>query len=61
MSSNHTVDRDLQRHRHEDRDRHRKYAEKKDPDQMGIAWPGQFEQALKEDRAIGMRAIGQCR
>jgi hypothetical protein len=27
---------------------------------MGIAWPGQFEQALNKNQAVGMHA-GQCR
>lgn len=61
MSADHAIYRDLQRHWHQNRDRHREYPEKKYPDQMGIAWPCQFEQALKEERAIRMIAIGQCR
>lgn len=61
MIANHAIDRNLQRHWHQDRDGNGEYAEEKDPDQMGIAGPGQFEQALKKNRAIGMSAIGQCR
>lgn len=61
MTTNHAIDRDLQRHWDQDRDWHGKYAEKKDPDQMGIAGTGQFQQALKKNRAVGMRPIGQCR
>ncbi len=61
MIANHAIDRNLQRHWHQNRDGDGKYTEKKDPDQMGIAWPGQLEQALKKNRAIGMRTNGQCR
>lgn len=61
MISDHAVDRDLQRHRHQYRDWDGKYPEQEDPAQMGITWLGQPEQALKKEEAIGMRTIWQCR
>ena len=59
MIADHAVYRDLQRYRYEDRDGDRKYAKKKDPDQMGMARPSQLKEAFQEDS--GMRSIGQCR
>lgn len=61
MITDHAVYRDLQRHWYQDRDGDGQNSQKKDPDQMGIAWTCQFEQAPKKHKAIGIRGIGQCR